>query len=120
LKKQQLQKSGEYEKLLRTERAEALTELVNVELSKYGLEEFASLINVDKLTEHPLSEAKELIKEQIEHIKDTVQRNIQKRLEEELKKIEADTFASKKKTVDLQDVRNMTYEELEKLYSKNT
>ncbi len=120
LKKQQLQKSGEYEKLLRTERAEALTELVNVELSKYGLEEFTSLINVDKLTEHPLSEAKELIKEQIEHIKDTVQRNIQKRLEEELKKIEADTFASKKKTVDLQDVRNMTYEELEKLYSKNT
>jgi len=47
LKKQQLQKSGEYEKLLRTERAEALTELVNVELSKYGLEEFASLINLE-------------------------------------------------------------------------
>lgn len=119
LKKQELQKKGEYESLLKTERFEALKELLTTELSVNGMTEFVDLFDLQKLSEKPLGEAKEVLKEQIKRVKETVEKQIQSKLENQLKQMESDTYVNKSKPQQNIDIRNLSYEELEQLYRKN-
>jgi len=92
---EKMKEKGNWEQLLRQERAEALEDLKRTHLQAKGLpEEFAELIDVTPLLDKPLSDAKESLTEAIGRITSKINELVEAKVNERLKTLERGTFTT--------------------------
>lgn len=92
---EKMKEKGNWEQLLRQERAEALEDLKRTHLQAKGLpEEFAELIDVTPLLDKPLGDAKESLTEAIGRITSKINELVEAKVNERLKTLERGTFTT--------------------------
>lgn len=92
---EKMKEKGNWEQLLRQERAEALEDLKRTHLQAKGLpEEFADLIDITPLLDKSLSEAKETLIEAVERVASKLNELIEQKVNERLKTLERGTFTT--------------------------
>ena len=90
---EELRKKGEFEKLLRQERKEHLSDFLETKLETYNLKELKDYINLDPLVDEDKSEAKAKINSMVESISRYINEEVEKRVKEKLIEKEKGTFA---------------------------
>ena len=90
---EKMKEKGQWEQLLRQERAEALEDLKKTYMKAKGLpEEFADLVDTAPLLDKSLAEAKEGLIEKIDTIAAKINEIIEAKVNERLKALESGTF----------------------------
>ena len=90
---EKMKEKGQWEQLLRQERAEALEDLKKTYMKAKGLpEEFADLVDTAPLLDKSLAEAKEGLIEKIDMIAAKINEIIEAKVNERLKALESGTF----------------------------
>lgn len=90
---EKLKEKGQWEQLLKQERAEALEDLKHTYMQTKGLpEEFADLIDITPLLDKSLSEAKETLTEAVERVASKLNELIEQKVNERLVSLEKGSF----------------------------
>ena len=92
-KEEEMKKNGEFEKLLRQERKEHLSDFLETKLETYNLKELKDYINLDPLVDEDKSEAKAKINSMVESISQYINAEVDKRVKEKMAEKEKGTFA---------------------------
>lgn len=90
---EELRKKGEFEKLLRQERKEHLSDFLETKLEAYNLKGLKEYINLDPLVDEDKAEAKNKISTMVESISQYIAAEVDKRVKEKLTEKEKGTFA---------------------------
>lgn len=91
-KEEEMKKNGEFEKLLRQERKEHLSDFLETKLEANKLKGLKEYINLDPLVEEDKSEAKTKISSMVESISQYINEEVEKRVKEKLTEKEKGTF----------------------------
>ena len=90
---EELRKKGEFEKLLRQERKEHLSDFLETKLEANNLKGLKDYINLDPLVDEDKAEAKAKINSMVESISRYINEEVEKRVKEKLIEKEKGTFA---------------------------
>ena len=90
---EELRKKGEFEKLLRQERKEHLSDFLETKLEAYNLKGLKEYINLDPLVDEDKAEAKNKISTMVESISQYIAAEVDKRVKEKMAEKEKGTFA---------------------------
>lgn len=90
---EELRKKGEFEKLLRQERKEHLSDFLETKLEAYNLKGLKEYINLDPLVDEDKAEAKAKISTLVESISQYIAAEVDKRVKEKMAEKEKGTFA---------------------------
>jgi len=91
---EELRKKGEFEKLLRQERKEHLSDFLETKLEAYNLKGLKEYINLDPLVDEDKAEAKNKISTMVESISQYIAAEVDKRVKEKMAEKEKGTFAT--------------------------
>ncbi len=90
---EELRKKGEFEKLLRQERKEHLSDFLETKLEANNLKGLKNYINLDPLVDEDKAEAKSKISAMVESISQYITAEVDKRVKEKMAEKEKGTFA---------------------------
>lgn len=90
---EELRKKGEFEKLLRQERKEHLSDFLETKLEANNLKGLKEYINLDQLVDEDKAEAKAKISTLVESISQYIAAEVDKRVKEKMAEKEKGTFA---------------------------